>query len=245
MSGLDDVAVGSLQSIYGLYAPVFRTLVTTSSPEVAEMTKLYEDCQRVMAISFANEMADACARLGINPYAVSEAAATKPFGYLPVHPGVGIGGRSMPVNPYYLFSNSSLPLLEAATKAAEARPTEIGNRLMENLLRRKPELSSTRLARVLVVGLAFKPGASLTTNSPGLALMYHLQSYWSVPCQWYDPLVDEERVQSYGKRLEDDGWTAESLEHFDLIVVATKQREVDWTVLKGLVGPEIEAFCSL
>ncbi len=94
VAGLDDVAPGSLQSIYELYSPVFRTLVTTSTPEAAEMTNLYESCQRVMAISFANEMADACTRLGIDPYEVSEVAATKTFGHLPVIPGVGIGGSA-------------------------------------------------------------------------------------------------------------------------------------------------------
>src|SRR5689334_22988679 len=93
VSGLDDVTHGSLQSILELYSPVFGTLVPVSSPEVAEMTKLYENCQRIMAISFVNEMADACAKLGIDPYEVSEASATKPFGYLPVAPGIGVGGH--------------------------------------------------------------------------------------------------------------------------------------------------------
>jgi hypothetical protein len=93
LSGLDDVVPGSLESITRLYAEVFETIIRVSRPEVAEMTKLYENCQRMMGIAFANEMADACIPHNIDPYEVSKAASSKPFGYMPFEPGLGIGGR--------------------------------------------------------------------------------------------------------------------------------------------------------
>lgn len=99
MSGLDDVVPGSLAHITELYQAVFHNVVPVSKPEVAEMTKLYENCQRMMCIAYANEMADACIPLGIDPYEVSEAAATKPFGYMDYVPGIGVGGHCIPINP--------------------------------------------------------------------------------------------------------------------------------------------------
>lgn len=99
VSGLDDVVPGSLARITELYQAVFHNIVPVSKPEVAEMTKLYENCQRMMCIAYANEMADACIPLGIDPYEVSEAAATKPFGYMNYIPGIGVGGHCIPINP--------------------------------------------------------------------------------------------------------------------------------------------------
>jgi UDP-N-acetyl-D-mannosaminuronate dehydrogenase len=71
---------------------VFKQVVTVSKPEVAEMMKLYENCQRMMCIAYANEMADACVGHGIDPFEVCSAAATKPFGYMPYTPSLGVGG---------------------------------------------------------------------------------------------------------------------------------------------------------
>lgn len=133
LSGLDDVAPGSLNAIQELYSRVFDTLVPVTRPEVAEMMKLYENCQRMMNIAFANEMADACVPHGIDPYEVSRAAASKPFGYMPYEPGVGLGGHCIPVNPWYLLSNSSFPLLKAATERMEERPARIAEKAIDGL----------------------------------------------------------------------------------------------------------------
>lgn len=93
--GLDDIAPGSLQSISALYSPIFSNLVEVSSPEIADvqMTKLYENCQRLVCIAYANEMSDACVALGLDHREVTRAAATKPFGYLPISASVGVGGH--------------------------------------------------------------------------------------------------------------------------------------------------------
>jgi nucleotide sugar dehydrogenase len=99
VSGLDDITVGSLDSILQIYSTVFNTIVPVSRPEVAEMTKLFENCQRMVIASYANEMSDACESLNIDPYEVTSACATKPFGYLPFLPSLGVGGHCIPVNP--------------------------------------------------------------------------------------------------------------------------------------------------
>jgi len=99
ISGLDDITAGSLASIYEVYSQAFDSIITVSSPEVAEMVKLYENCQRMVNIAYANEMADACMQLGIDAYEVCNAAATKPFGFSSYTPGLGVGGPCIPCNP--------------------------------------------------------------------------------------------------------------------------------------------------
>jgi UDP-N-acetyl-D-mannosaminuronate dehydrogenase len=135
VSGLDDEVPGSLDAIMKLYSRIFDTVVPVANPETAEMTKLYENCQRMINIAYTNEMADACAAHGIDPFEVCEAAATKPFGYIPFTPGLGVGGHCIPVNPYYLMANNSFPLLQAATEKMWQRPTEIGQRVIDALLK--------------------------------------------------------------------------------------------------------------
>lgn len=105
ISGLDQASVDSISLLYGR---VFDNLLPVSSREVAEMTKLYENCLRMVCAAYANEMANAFEALGIDGFEVSAAAASKPFGYLPFRPGPGIGGHCIPVNPYYLLSTLSL-----------------------------------------------------------------------------------------------------------------------------------------
>lgn len=93
VSGLNDITKGSVESITALYSTMFRTIIPVSCPEVAEMTKLYENCQRMINVAYANEMADACSHLGIDPLEVSRVAATKPFGYQAYTPSLGVGGE--------------------------------------------------------------------------------------------------------------------------------------------------------
>ncbi|KOS21679.1 UDP-N-acetyl-D-glucosamine 6-dehydrogenase [Escovopsis weberi] len=136
VSGLDDIIPGSLYAIRMIYNAVFDTVISVSKPEVAEMTKLYENCQRMVCIAFANEMADACGTHGISSFEVCEAASTKPFGYMPMTPSLGVGGHCIPVNPYYLLSTNDFPLLEAATARMNARPALIAHQSITRLYKR-------------------------------------------------------------------------------------------------------------
>lgn len=288
LSGLDDVVPGSLDAITRLYSPVFETIFPVSSPEVAEMMKLYENCQRMMCIAYANEMADACVPHGIDPYEVCRAAATKPFGYMPYTPSLGVGGHCIPVNPYYLLSNSDFPLLMACTEKMWQRPTEIGQRALEELFgseaetavlrpamprvdlgrdlsldesshsgptkglsvsmnSRRSSLSSTSTyvsrARVLVVGVGFKAGQSVLSNSPGRKLVQSLADSGHVDIMFADPLVKQSAMPLI-PRLDDESWNKEMLETFDMIIIAVKQIGIDFSVLQELKGVKIQTWCS-
>ncbi|KIE00731.1 Nucleotide sugar dehydrogenase, partial [Metarhizium majus ARSEF 297] len=242
ISGLDDTVPGSLASIEQAYGQVFSRLVPVSSPEVAEMTKLYENCQRMMCIAFVNEMADAALSHGIDPYEVSRAAATKPFGYAPFSPSVGVGGHCIPVNPYYLLSNSSFPLLQAATEAMAARPAQIARRTVEDL-----KLSATadglEKGRVLVVGVGFKAGQSVLSYSPGVALLNALHEQGQVEVSFADPLVSQEELPHVA-RLSEAEWNEKTLETFDTIIICVKQPGLDYQVLQHLSGVRVDICCE-
>ncbi|SMR61952.1 unnamed protein product [Zymoseptoria tritici ST99CH_1E4] len=251
ISGLDEE---SLTSIKDLYSRVFQNLVPVSKPEVAEMTKLYENCQRMMCIAYANEMADACHTLSsstlagkdgvtveINPWEIADAAATKPFGYMPCYPSLGVGGHCIPVNPYYLLSTAEFPLLEKCTKSMAERPSRIGDRVMERLSVQGTHQSENRAARILVVGMGFKRGQSVMSHSPGKALAVHLLSAYDVYLEYADPLVEQSAV-SFAPRF-DNPWSEEQLSRFDAIIVAVDQPGYDYEVLDRLQGTHVEWFC--
>ena len=253
ISGIDSASLSSIQE---LYQPVFQNLVPVSKPEVAEMTKLYENCQRMMCIAYANEMADACQTLSatlsesktnqsgavidIDPWEVARAAATKPFGYMACTPSLGVGGHCIPVNPFYLLTNSEFPLLEACTKRMAERPARIGDRVMAHLTSK-----SKGRQCILIVGLGFKRGQSVLSHSPGKALAVHLLSNFNVHVEFADPLVEQSAVP-FIPRLDVEFWHAEELKKFDAILVSVDQPGLDYSLLDDLKaqGTHVEWYCQ-
>ncbi|KAK1982905.1 nucleotide sugar dehydrogenase [Colletotrichum cereale] len=245
VSGLDDCIPGSLASVMRLYGQVFDRLVPVSRTEVAEMMKLYENCQRMMCIAFANEMADACIPHGIDPYEVAAAASSKPFGYMPFTPSLGVGGHCIPVNPYYLLSNSAFPLLEAAAEKMAARPAAIARRAIASLAKDAKKGAAPALVRprVLVVGVGFKAGQSVLSNSPGVDLVQAFVRSGEVDVMFADPLVKQNAVPA-APRLADENWNRETLETFDMIIVSCRQHGMDFGVLEDLRGVKVEMWCA-
>jgi nucleotide sugar dehydrogenase len=207
------------------------------------MTKLYENCQRMVNIAYANEMADACTEYGISALEVCTAASTKPFGYQPITPSLGVGGHCIPVNPFYLFSSSrrsdTFPLLRMATETMHSRPAAIGDRIMASLFKSaewRSHLAVGRQPHALVCGVGFKPGQRVLSNSPGCALLKHLSDAWAITADYVDPLVNQEMVPSF-KRLNDQvHWTVDDLQKYDVIIVAIRQVGLDFGVLESLAS---------
>ncbi|RGP80217.1 hypothetical protein FLONG3_1751 [Fusarium longipes] len=239
ISGLDDIVPGSLNAIARVYSTIFDTIVPVSKPEVAEMMKLYENCQRMVCIAYANEMADACIPHDIDPYEVCEAASTKPFGYMPYTPSAGVGGHCIPVNPFYLFSNSHFPLLERATLAMQSRPSQLAQRVLKTLRQRVVG----RTPRVLVVGVGFKAGQSQMDNSPGAELVKVLAVSLEVDVCWADAFVKQEAFPQV-HRLPNEDWRREVLETFDSIIVVSRQPDLRFGLLDELEDVEVERWCQ-
>lgn len=205
------------------------------------MTKLYENCQRMVSIAYANEMADACLSHNIDPMEVCEAASTKPFGYQPYTPSLGVGGHCIPVNPFYLLSNSQWPFLEMATRKMRSRPANIGDRIMAELMPRIP----SQQPRILVVGVGFKKGQSVLSNAPGIDLIVHLLSTYDVYVEFADPLVPTSALP-YVAKLEDlVAWNVSNIDDsFDAVVVAVAQDGLDLTILEQLRKAKVFNFSA-
>jgi nucleotide sugar dehydrogenase len=231
-----------LDAIKLLYERVFDTVIPVSKPEVAEMSKLYENCQRTIAIAYANEMADACQGLGIDPFEVAHTAASKPFGYLPMYPSLGIGGHCIPVNPVYFMSTCNLPLLQQAHERTMSRPSRIASQLLTSLLEETHRKhGATHRPNLLVVGVGFKPGQSDLSNSPGLQLLNYMRQSGEVDLMFCDPLVDQGAIPEV-PRLEQSLWKTDILKTFDAILVAAKQPGLDYRILDTLVDVRVDVW---
>jgi len=232
LAAIDEPSMDRLQTLYGA---VFDHVVSVSTLETAEMSKLFENCFRLVNIAYANEIADACAGHGIDPYEMVTACATKPYGYMPFVPGLGAGGPCIPVNPHYLLVNNDLPLLERAMRANAGRPAARAAALVA----KHPSAS-----RILVSGIGFKPGQALTIHSPGLELAQAL-SRLGKAVTVHDPLAGAGKADVDGLAvLNENDWTVAALvQHFDLVCIAMPQAGVDFGVLAGSAVP-IEWLCA-
>ncbi|CAG5180796.1 uncharacterized protein ALTATR162_LOCUS9422 [Alternaria atra] len=246
ISGLD---AASLESISTLYGRVFNKLLPVSSPEVAEMTKLYENCQRMLCATYANEMADACSSIGIDAFEVSNAAASKPFGYLPFCPGPGIGGHCIPVNPYYLLSNLHMPLLEHAATLSASRPRDVARSFVRSILQESTIPGDIRVdpsqLRLLVVGVGFKRGQSVMSNSPGAAIVHTLKNEYNCHVEFADPLVSTALYSAVPKMDTETNWNVDYLSTYDGIIVSVNQEGLDMDVLANLPGVKLQDFSGV
>ena len=161
-----------------------------TSPEAAEATKLYENIFRAVSLALANEFADACGTLGLDPVEVTLAAGTKPYGFLGAFPGPGVGGHCIPCDPHYLLwqlnaQGRRSPLIEQAMSAIDDRPERVIERAGEVLAGEGRGLAG---ARVLVVGASYKAGVRDLRESPAIPLIAGLVRE-GADVSYYDPLI--------------------------------------------------------
>src|SRR5271166_2070865 len=174
---------------------IAQDLHRVSSPQAAEMAKLYESTFRAVNIALAFEIADACAIQGLDPIEVTDAAATKPFGFLAHYPSAGVGGHGIAADPHYLLAplrerGRPATIAEEALRTLAARPRHVAMRAHELLLRSGRHL---RDIRVLVVGAAYKPGVADCSNAPAVEIISRLLAE-GVQVDFHDPLVPVLRV---------------------------------------------------
>lgn len=169
-----------------------------SSPEAAEMTKLLENTFRAVNVALANEVADITHTLGLDAVEVIDAAATKPYGFMPFYPGPGVGGHCIPCDPHYLLwqlrdERMYPPLILAAMQDIATRPARVVARAAEVL---EEAGSPIKGANVLVVGVAYKPNVADVRESPALEVISGLRQRGAA-VSIYDPLV--RRVEAGGE----------------------------------------------
>ncbi len=221
-----EIAAQAIEQIVG---EVHRV----SNPEVAEMEKLLENIFRSVNIALVNELAQLCDRIGdVSMWEVVEAAATKPFGFMPFYPGPGLGGHCIPVDPYYLswlaqkhdFETSFITL---AASVNEEMPFYVVQSVVEAIARAPVQLKK---AQVLVLGVAFKGNVDDTRHSPAETVIKQLQDKGIDHIQYHDPHVssyhvsgpDEDRVEISSVEL-----TPDVLRRSDVVVITTDHDAYD------------------
>lgn len=168
-----------------------------SSPEAAELTKLLENTFRAVNIALANEFSGIARRFGVDALEVVGAAATKPYGFMPFYPGPGVGGHCIPCDPHYLLwqlkaNRMASPVTEAAMASIAARPGSVVARAQEVLAETGRALAG---ARILIVGVSYKPGVTDVRESPALEIIDEL-SHRGADVAFTDELVDTVRTSA-------------------------------------------------
>lgn len=208
-----------------------------SSPRAAEMSKLLENIFRSVNIALVNELALLCERMGIDIWEVIEAAKTKPFGFMPFYPGAGVGGHCIPVDPYYLSWKARefdfyTRFIELAADVNQSMPYHVVQ-LAHAALNRVGK--SLRDARVLVLGVAFKPGVDDARNSPAERVIELLLTY-GAHVQYHDPFVPQFHIgnnvfQREPMTLKSVPLTRAALRACDLAIIVTAHRTVDYRLV--------------
>jgi UDP-N-acetyl-D-glucosamine dehydrogenase len=203
------------------YESFCEAVVAVSTPEIAEAAKLLENSFRLVNIALVNEFTQLCSANEINAYEVIEAAATKPYGFMPFWPGVGVGGHCIPVDPLYLtwwarHHGGIARVVEIADETNQSMPRYVAQRAISMLN------SSKIKPKVLIVGIAYKSGLSDVRETPASSLRNHLISF-GAEVAWYDPMV------SFW-----DGTEPVNLDwECDVAIVATLQPGMDLAQLTG------------
>jgi UDP-N-acetyl-D-glucosamine dehydrogenase len=208
-----------------LYSQAVDSVVPVSSTRVAEMVKLLENTFRMINIGLANEMALLCDRMGINVWEVIEAAATKPFGFMPFYPGPGLGGHCIPVDPFYLSwkskqAGAEARFIELAGQINSQMPLFVVEKIQAAL---NDQAKPVKGSRIHLIGVAYKRNVSDTRESPALDILALLERRGGLVC-YTDPHVPQLRW---------DGGTLSSqpLERAaeaDCVVIVTDHTELDY-----------------
>ena len=211
-----------------VYRRAIDTVVEVSTPEAAELTKLLENIFRSVNIALVNELAQLCDRMSIDVWEVVNAAATKPFGFMPFSPGPGLGGHCIPIDPFYLTWKARefgfyTEFIELAGKVNEEMPYFCRSLVSQALNHAKQR--AMKGAKILVLGVAYKPDIADMRESPALKLI-SLLSNAGADVAYHDPYVPsftEHGLQMSSVPFEPDA--------YDCVVIATDHRAIDYEQL--------------
>jgi UDP-N-acetyl-D-glucosamine dehydrogenase len=211
------------------YGQALEKIVPVSSTRVAEMVKLLENTFRMINIGLANEMALMCSRMNIDVWEVIDAAATKPFGFMPFYPGPGLGGHCIPIDPFYLSWKSKEAGIEARfielAGYINGRMPEFVVEKIQNAL--NDFAKSVRGSRVHVLGIAYKRDIDDVRESPALDIMLLLERLGAL-VTFSDPYVRQ--IQTNGGYL-DAQEMLPSIAAADCVVIVTDHSAVDYTAV--------------
>jgi UDP-N-acetyl-D-glucosamine dehydrogenase len=206
-----------------LYAQALDRVVAVSSTQVAEMVKLLENTFRMINIGLVNEMAVMCGRMGIDIWEVIDAAATKPFGFMPFYPGPGLGGHCIPIDPFYLSWKSKqfgveARFIELAGYVNSHMPHHVADKVMLALNDRGKALKGSR---VHLLGVAYKKDIDDVRESPALDVAHLLRERGAL-LTFSDPFVSTMRIDPDELQAVD---TLTGVAQSDCVVVITNHSQ--------------------
>jgi UDP-N-acetyl-D-glucosamine dehydrogenase len=214
-----------LRMARALYSNIIDTIVPVSSTEAAEMVKLLENTFRAVNIGLVNEVAMMSRRLGLDPFEVIRAAATKPFGFMPFYPGPGLGGHCIPIDPLYLSwklktLHYQARFIELADSINSNMPLYVVERVTEALNDHKKPL---RDSKILIYGIAYKRDVSDFRESPAFSIIHHLDQR-GAKVSFMDPHV--RHAEEGGIDMESVA-PSSSFGDYDAVVIVTDHTALD------------------
>ena len=242
--GADDPL--SRQLVEDFYRAIVTSAVPVSSAATAEAVKLVENSFRTVNIALVNELKTALEAMDVDVWEVIEAAATKPFGFMPFYPGPGIGGACIPVSPAYLAwraadAGSDTPIINLARSSNDAVPSMLAARMAAELAARNGSaIAETGQPltgqRILLMGIAYKRDVEDTRRSPALVLLDELEKL-GAEVEYHDPYFPRlpeggEYPQLAGRTSQP--LTADNLKRYAAVAVITDHSAPDY----GLVARE-------
>jgi UDP-N-acetyl-D-glucosamine dehydrogenase len=209
------------------YAQFIERVIPVSSTKCAEMVKLLENTFRSVNIGMVNELALMCDVLGVDVYEVIDAAATKPFGFIPFYPGPGLGGHCIPIDPHYLAwklkaLNFQARFIGLASEINGMMPSVVTTMVGEGLNRFS---KSIRDSKIFILGVAYKKNVSDCRESPALDIMRMLSDKGAI-LSYNDPLVPSLRLNGHGMKSVEV--TAATIASQDCIVILTDHSTYDF-----------------
>lgn len=214
------------EAVHALYSSFIDTVRVVSSPDCAEMVKLLENTFRAVNIGLVNEVALMCNKLDLNAFEVIDAAATKPFGFMPFYPGPGLGGHCIPIDPLYLSwklrtMNYQARFIELADTINTAMPAHVVQLCQDALNDAGKALKN---ARLLVFGVAYKRDIDDYRESPALTIIDLLEKK-GAHVDYYDPHVPSYREDGHTRTGIGD---LKDLHTYDLAVITTDHAVFDY-----------------
>lgn len=214
-----------------LYAQIVARVVPVSTTRAAEMTKLLENIFRCVNIALVNELKQLSLRMNIDIWEVIDAAATKPFGYMPFYPGPGLGGHCIPVDPYYLSWKAreydfATRFIELAGEVNTAMPYHVVDAVANSLNNHKKSLKGSK---ILVLGVAYKKDVDDLRESPTLKIMQLLQQRGAV-LDYNDPYFPQlHKMRHYNyENMKSVPLNPQTLGSYDAVIIATDHTSYDY-----------------
>ncbi|MCA9405578.1 MAG: nucleotide sugar dehydrogenase [Candidatus Omnitrophica bacterium] len=213
-----------------LYEKVIKQIHLVSSAKAAEMTKLLENSFRIINIGWINEVALMCHHMGIDVWEVIKAADTKPFGFMPFYPGLGVGGHCIPDDPLYLYWKArhhgfSSKYIKLSADTNSAMPAYAIERLKDVL---KTKNKTLKNARILIIGATYKKDVKDLRKSPSLTLIELLQNK-KVKVDYHDPIIPYLEIGTIHQKSVP--LTPANIKKYDCVVIAVDHTKVNFNMI--------------